>query len=54
VAIQNIHYLREPPMSHPARKLKEYTNAKRTVEHHAGKHPVGQKQRDCPLCISKK
>jgi len=55
VGIRNIRYLTEPPpMSHTARKLQEYTDARRIVEHRGGRHPVGKKRRDCPLCISGK
>lgn len=50
MGIRNIHFLHEPQMHHAARKAQVYTEAKRTVEHHAGKHPRGLKRRDCPLC----
>ena len=53
MGIHNIHILTEP-ISPPARKLKEYTEAKRVVEHQAGRHPYGSKHRDCPLCVAGK
>lgn len=54
MGIHNIHILKGPEMNHSARKLQEYTEAKRIVEHRSGKHPYGLKRRDCPLCISSK
>jgi hypothetical protein len=55
MGINNIHILHEPvEMSHSARKAQEYLEAKRIVEHRAGKHPFGEKRRDCPLCIAGK
>jgi hypothetical protein len=56
MGIRNIHILTEPnvQMNHSARKMQDYIQAKRTVEHRGGKHPYGQKRRDCPLCQSGK
>jgi hypothetical protein len=55
VGIINIHILHEPvEMNHSARKVREYTEAKRIVEHQTGKHPWGSKRRDCPLCLAGK
>lgn len=51
MGIHNIQVLIEPPhASHTARKLQEYIEAKRLVEHRGGKHPIGFRRRDCPLC----
>lgn len=52
MGIHNIHILHEPvETSHSARKLQDYVEAKRIVEHRAGKHhPYGSKRHDCPLC----
>jgi hypothetical protein len=55
MGIYNIHILKEPPqMNHSARQIQAYTEAKRIVEHRAGKHPWGSKRRDCPLCLAGK
>jgi hypothetical protein len=54
VGIHNIHFLNEPHDLHAARKVKEFTEAKRVLEHRAGRHPFGSKRRDCPLCVSGK
>lgn len=54
MGIHNIHILHEPHMSHSARKMQEYIEARRVVEHRAGKHPFGSKRRDCPLCLAGK
>lgn len=54
MGIRNIHILHEPEMNHSARKAQQYIEAKRIVEHRAGKHPWGSKRRDCPLCLAGK
>jgi hypothetical protein len=55
VGIHNIRVLHEPPeMNHSARQMQEFIQAKRVVEHKAGKHPFGLKRRDCPLCVAGK
>lgn len=53
MGIHNIHILHDHS-SDMARKVQEYIEAKRIVEHRAGKHPFGSMRRDCPLCVSRK
>jgi hypothetical protein len=51
VGIHNINVLTDPDTStRSGRKLQQYIEAKRIVEHRGGRHPFGQKRRDCPLC----
>lgn len=52
MGINNIHILIEEPSQ--AHKVQEYVEAKRILEHKAGKHPWGSMRRDCPLCVSGK
>lgn len=51
MGIRNVHILHEPPNTRAARQLQQYTDAKRILEHRAGKHPWGSKRRDCPMCV---
>lgn len=54
MGINNVHILIEEPNDNQARKVQEHIEAKRILEHQAGRHPWGSMRRDCPLCVSGK